>query len=287
MANEEKYTISSLGTIRTFLREGTCSETIMSVVDRSFDTPLKAEEHAALPLAGGLMQYGYQCGLLWGAALAAGAQAYRLLGPGPQAETQAVIASQRLVESFRARNKHINCAELTEIEWKASSGRRMAAQMFKFFIKGGPIGCFSMAARYAPVAAGEISATVSEKPLETPCHPVSCAAMLARRMGASDMHTVMAAGFAGGIGLCGGACGAFGAAIWIIGMNSTKEEFGPTGYDNPKALAAADRFLESADFEFECEKIVGRKFEDVADHADYLREGGCSKIIDALASATA
>ena len=31
-----------------------------------------------MPLAGGFMGYGYQCGMLWGAALAAGAQAYRL-----------------------------------------------------------------------------------------------------------------------------------------------------------------------------------------------------------------
>jgi hypothetical protein len=38
--------------------------------------------------------------------------------------------------------------------------------------------------------------------------------LIARKMGESDMHAVMASGFAGGIGLCGGACGALGAA-WI------------------------------------------------------------------------
>jgi hypothetical protein len=53
-----------------------------------------------MPFAGGIAQYGYQCGMLWGATLAAGAQAYRLYGAGPQAETQAIIAAQRLVESF-------------------------------------------------------------------------------------------------------------------------------------------------------------------------------------------
>ena len=55
-----------------------------------------------MPFAGGIMQHGYQCGMIWGAALAAGAQAYRLFGPGPQAEAMAVIAAQWLVESFRA-----------------------------------------------------------------------------------------------------------------------------------------------------------------------------------------
>jgi hypothetical protein len=107
--------------------------------------------------------------------------------------------------------------------------------------------------------------------------------MLAKKMGVSDMHVVMAAGLAGGIGLSGGACGALGAAIWIVGLNSSKEALGKL-YENPQALAAIDRYLKSADYEFECAQVVGRKFENVADHASYLRDGGCSKIIEALAT---
>ncbi len=61
-----------------------------------------------MSLAGGIMGNGYQCGMLWGAALAAGAQAYRLFGPGPQAKVAAMRASQRLVEAFRVRAKEIN-----------------------------------------------------------------------------------------------------------------------------------------------------------------------------------
>ena len=237
-----------------------------------------------MPLAGGLMQNGYQCGMLWGGALAAGAQAYRLYGSGPRAEAEALIASQRLVESFRVRAREINCAEITEMEWKATSNRRMATQAFKFIAKGGPIGCFRLAADYAQIAFDEINTTLSEKPIEAPSHPVSCAAMLAQKMGASDMHTVMAAGFAGGIGLSGGACGALGAAIWIIGMNHAREGVKNNAFENPAALSVVDRFLESADFEFECSKIVGRKFKNAADHACYLCDGGCSKIIEALAT---
>jgi len=94
----------------------------MGVVDRSFDHPLKVEERASMPLAGGINQLGYQCGMLWGAALAAGAQAYRLFGSGPQAETAAIIAAQRLVESFRAQNKHIDCLEISGIGPCAAAG---------------------------------------------------------------------------------------------------------------------------------------------------------------------
>ena len=157
----------------------------MSVVDRSFDHPLKLKEEAVMPLAGGIMQYGYQCGMLWGATLAAGAQAYRLLGPGPQAETGALVAAQRLVASFQAGHNHINCFEITEVEWKPSSKRRLVTQVFKFFIKGGPIGCFGMAARYAPAAFDEINTALSEEYIEAPAPPASCAAMLAQKMGAS------------------------------------------------------------------------------------------------------
>ncbi len=257
----------------------------MSVVDDSFGHPLRPEESASIPLAGGIMQHGYQCGMVWGATLAAGAQAYRLFGPGPQAETMAMIAAQRIVESFRACNDSIDCLDLTGID-KSSSNMQM---LMYFLVKGGTIRCFRMAAKYAPVAFREINAALSENPIAAPPAPVSCAAVLAQKMGVSDLHAVMAAGLAGGIGLSGGGCGALGAAVWIIGMNARKERGGKTDFEadfkNPKALEAIDRFVTCTDNEFECSRIVGRRFENVEDHAGYLRDGGCSRIIEVLAAA--
>jgi hypothetical protein len=102
-------------------------------------------------------------------------------------------------------------------------------------------------------------------------------------MGVSDMHTVMAAGLAGGIGLSGGACGALGAAIWITGMNRSDV---PVGFNFTDSWVGdlIEKFLESSDYEFECAEIVGRKFENVEDHASYLCDGGCSKILEGLAA---
>jgi hypothetical protein len=250
----------------------------MGVVDRSFDNPLKLEEHASMSLAGGVLGNGYQCGMLWGGALAAGAQAYRLYGAGAQAQAEAVFASQKIVESFHARAKDINCSEITELEWKKPS----KGQVVKFIARGGPIGCFRLAGDYGQIAFDTINHTLGEKNVDAPTLPISCTAMLAQKMGVSEMHVVMAAGLAGGIGLSGSACGALGAAIWIIGMNSTQEEMGKF-FENPRLLTVMDRYLQSADYEFECAKIVGKKFESVADHAEYLRGGGCAKIIDAMA----
>ena len=44
-----------------------------------------------------------------------------------------------------------------------------------------------------------------------------------------------------------------------------------------------EKFLESSDYEFECSAIVGQKFENVENHASYIHNGGCSKILDVLA----
>jgi len=252
----------------------------MSIVDRSFYHPLALEERASMPFAGGIMQYGFQCGMLWGAALAAGAQAYRLYGPGPQSETRAILAAQRLVESFRTSNKSINCVDITDLD-KSSSAKDMVVH---FLVKGGAIGCFRMAARYAPVAFDDINTTFSETHLQAPSPPVSCAAMLAQKMGVSDIHAVMVAGFAGGIGLSGGACGTLGAAIWLTSVNNLTEGADQINFNDPRTSALVDKFMESSDYEFECVEIVGRKFESVGDHADYLRNNGCSKIIEELAS---
>ena len=41
-----------------------------------------------------------------------------------------------------------------------------------------------------------------------------------------------------------------------------------------RAEDTIDGFMNSADSEFECSTIVGRKFESIDDHANYLRDGG-------------
>jgi hypothetical protein len=273
--------LKSMKTTGAFLRKGTCSETLLHVLDRAFEHPLPAEEHAATPLAGGILQHGYQCGMVWGSVLAAGAQAHRLFGTGPQAHAKALVAAGRIVESFRAQNEHLDCLEITGLD-KSSSTMQMVTY---FLFKGGTIGCMRMAKRYAPVARREIlAALASAEPAAAPPARVSCAAMLAQRMGASDMHAVMAAGLAGGIGLSGGACGALGAAIWLVGLRSLEQGARKIAYKAPAARETIERFLKCTDYEFDCSTIVGRKFQDIADHAAFVGNGGCAKLLSVLAA---
>ena len=272
-----KTGISSFGTALTFFKVGTCSETLIKVLNRSYDNPLEVEENASKPLAGGIMHHGYQCGMIWGATLAAGAQAYRIYGTGQQSESRALLAAQKLVASFRDKNKSINCSDIAPIITPTKM------QIFKFLLKGGPISCVRMSAKYAEDSFREIDDALSEKHIKVPLPPVSCTALLAEKMGASERHTAMTAGLAGGIGLSGGACGALGAAIWIIAMDNFRENGVKIDFQSPVALNLFDRFMKCTNSKFECSEIVGKKFGNIEDHSDYLRSGGCSEIIKTLA----
>jgi hypothetical protein len=246
-------------------------------VNRAFGHPSEPEQHAAGPLAGGIVRNGYQCGMVWGSTLAAGAEAFRRFGAGGRAELAALTAAQRIVETFRARNGAVDCRDLTDTDFNSK------AQGWKFLLSGKAIGCFRMAARYAPVAFAEIRAALGSEHAHAPPGPVSCSALVARWLGASDLHAVTAAGLAGGIGLSGGACGALGAAVWLDAMSGG----GDLKAIEARATRLIERFLEASGHRFECSEIVGRGFVDVADHAAYLRGGGCAGILKALAAGRA
>jgi len=278
MTNKAKNRVSPMGAAVTFMMGRACSDTLFHVLSDAYGHPSKSEELAAMPFAGGIMQHGYQCGMIWGATLAAGAQAYRLFGPGPDAEAKAIIAAQALVASFRDLNNNINCLEITEID-KSSTNMEMIVY---FLIKGGSIGCFRRAARYAPKAFDQVNSVLSRTDIQAPSPPVSCAAMLTRKMDASEKHAIMLSGLAGGIGLCGGACGALGAAIWLVGLSELEKDAKKIDFKNPRALNVIERFIKSTNYEFECSEIVGRKFESVNDHAAHLNHGGCAQIIEVL-----
>ncbi len=247
------------------------------MVDRAYGFPLEREERASAPLAGGIIRNGYQCGFVWGATLAAGAEAYRRSGAGSRTEALAIAAAERIVSSFRDQNGAIDCFDLTETDFGSS------AQIWKYLLKGKPVGCFRMGARYAPVAKAAIDAALAPGGVDVAEPPVSCSALLARRIGASDAHQAMVAGFAGGIGLSGGACGALGAAVWLAAV--ARDD----GFKAAEVRAApvVERFLVASGRRFECAEIVGRTFESAAEHAAYLRQGGCGKLVDALSGASA
>jgi hypothetical protein len=274
--------ISSFNATRTFMKRGTCSESVFAILNQAYGHPMEQEEHGAMPLAGGIASQGYQCGMLWGACLAAGAQAYQLFGAGARGETAAVFASQRLVAALNEREGSVNCLEITETDWNNKW------HIAKFFLKGGTVSCMRRVVGFSKVAYNVINAALEEfsnKPAKVSSESTNCASELARRMGATEIQTVMAAGLAGGIGLSGGACGALGVALWLGYMESAEK---PTGFSmmTEGVRSTIDAFQEATDYEYNCDEIAGQKFSDSASHAQYVCHGGCGKILAALAGTT-
>jgi len=250
---------------------------LLRVLNEAFDERKHLEEKGSAPLAGGIMQHGYQCGMIWGSVLAAGSEAFERFGAGPEAEVRAIMAAEKLVKAFQKCTGEVDCFEITEID-KSASALKM---IYVFLIKGKTFSCFKLSGKFAPIAFKEIKKVFEQELENIPKLPVSCAAELARKMGATEKQTIMAAGLAAGIGLYGGACGALGTAIWIQTMNKGLDA--KLDYHDPKMIELIEKaFLPNSEYEFECSDIVGRKFKNIADHAKFVDEGGCSKIIEAL-----
>jgi len=152
-----------------------------------------------------------------------------------------------------------------------------------FFLQGGAIKCYCMAAKYAPQAGEQINTVLTDDNIQAPAAPVSCAAVLAQKLGASPLNTVMAAGLAGGIGLCGSACGALGAALWLRELQNSQIGV-KVEYKSKAAQQLVEKFLQCTHNEFVCAKITGQKFASVDDHAAFICMGGCKNILEALTS---
>jgi len=283
--------ISGRNTAKTFTRLVSCSRTMMTVLDRAFGHPLEEMERAAHPLAGGLLQYGYQCGMLWGATLAAGAEAFRRYGAGPEAQAAAIGAANKLAQSFRYRAGSIRCGDITGENLKSPFGR------LRYMLTGKALSCARLAAKWAPEAFKTVDEGLKAAPENPPEGPVSCSALLAERMGASQMEQTMVAGLAGGTGLGGDACGALGGAVWLttlkwhkdnpkVGdgfLHSFRQESTGKVDSHREARQLVEKFLEASGSRWLCEEITGRRFENVNEHARFLRGGGCRAIIRSLA----
>jgi len=68
-------------------------------------------------------------------------------------------------------------------------------------------------------------------------------------------------------------------------MNSlkwSKEHPGKSAWSNPDAKKTLKRFLIETDSEMLCHKICGQTFKTIEEHTAFVKNGGCSKLIDML-----
>ncbi|MFD0860920.1 C-GCAxxG-C-C family (seleno)protein [Sungkyunkwania multivorans] len=269
-------------TKKVFKQCGTCSQTFGHLLNREFGYPKEAEVRALDNLAGGIMNTGHQCGMLWGSALAIGAESYRRNNDLDKATAIAVTATQQIIESFYDRSKTISCREITGCDLNSVFG--MMKFMLKITLKGMKNSqCFNLAEQWAPEAIETAKDGLTEK-IELNHKPLSCASEVVRKMGGSEEEIAMVAGFAGGLGLSGNACGALSAAIWMKTLAWCREHPGknPPYFNNPHAKEALKAFEDATDSKFLCTEISGHSFETIDDHSRFIKNGGCSELIEAL-----
>ena len=260
-----------------FLKKGTCSRTFFYILNREFDNPKEIEERAIDPLAGGILQQGYQCGMLWGASMAVGAESFHKSDNIDQAIGLAIQATQYIMESFLSRTKSIECEEITSCDWSSK------ISMAKYFATGKFVTCYKLADKWAPEAIQAATDGLSNEQTDLPKIPISCASEVVRNMGGSEEEMVMVAGFAGGLGLSGSGCGALSAAIWKTILELIKKESWKPAFSDPVSENILNKFYEATDYEMECHNICGMRFKTIDEHTEYIRSGGCHKLINALA----
>jgi len=264
---------------KVFRKLKTCSRTFFHILNREFGHIKEQQERASDSLAGGIMQKGHQCGMLWGASLAVGAEAYRICDNLNQAIALTVNVTKELVESFVKREKTTSCREITNCDFSSK------LSFAKYMVSGRFLHCFDLAEKWAPEAvrtAIEGLSKNNDTPPSNSC--ISCATEVAKKMGASEEQMVMVAGFAGGLGLSGSGCGALSAAIWLKSLDWCHETKGNSSFLNPNSKKVLETFCEATDTTIECSAITGRHFANLDEHASYIKNGGCASLINILST---
>ncbi len=270
---------------KVFKEKLTCSQTFAYLLNREFGHNNETIECAADPFAGGIMQKGHQCGMLWGATLAAGAEAYRKGEDVDEAIALAIQATQNLIESFSKKTNTINCREITGCNMDSFFG--LTKYMLKVTLQGmNNSTCFNLAEDWLPEAIQSAKVGLSQNPSTLGHKPNSCASLVAEKMGATEEEMVMVSGFAGGLGLSGNACGGLCAAIWMNSLAWIKEHPEKSAYKNKNAKATLKEFYKVTNNEMLCHKICGQTFKTIDEHSEFIKNDGCSKLIDTLSSFT-
>ena len=263
-------------TISAFELPGGCSQSLFYFMNRDFGNPLANEERAADLLSGGLLYQSQQCGMLWGSSLAVGAEASRRYADPGQAMGVSVEVTQKVMDSFLNHLKSIKCREITNCNFASK------ISMVKYFLTGKFIYCLKMIGKWAPhayQAALEGLQTVKDPAYEL---PVSCASEVVRKMGGSEAEMVTVSGFAGGLGLSGAGCGALAAAVWMKSLNQIRHQRPDDKVKFP-SKEVLNVFYDTTAGEMECHKICSRHFDSVADHSEFIKNGGCEKLLSVLA----
>jgi hypothetical protein len=245
------------------------------LLNREFEAHREAEERAAGPLSGGILQQGHHCGMLWGVSLATGAEAYRSCAHLSQAIAVSIEATRSLMHSFEEEADTTLCRQITGCDFNSK------LSYTKYLLSGKFLQCFKLAQSWAPKAVRTAKHALGNRPYNFE-HAMSCASEVVRKMGGSEEEMCMVAGFAGGLGLSGGGCGALSAAIWMNSLQYCRDNEKASGYNSTEGKELLKVFRNFSGGKMDCHEISQRRFVNVSAHTDYLKLGGCEDLINTL-----
>jgi len=265
-------------TKKIFLKKGACSTTFFYFLNLEYGHLKEDEEYAASCLAGGIAERGHQCGILWGSAMATGAEAYRRFDDKNKATAMTISSTQKILESFVKKADTVNCYEFTNVDLS----KRFSTIKMLFTSAGD---CFRLAEKFRPKAISASKEGLAVEVRRVNGTALSCASETAKKMGASEEEAMMVAGFAGGYGLSGNTCGALAAAIWMKALKWRRENPKKTNFTGKKFDPVFKAFDEATGSEYACRNICGRQFKTIDEHTEFVNNGGCQKLINTLANA--
>lgn len=265
---------------------------MFTVLNRAAGLELEDEEQASHTLSGGILRHGHACGQLWGSCLAIGARAERRFADPAMAQAASIHSAGLLFDEFGKQLSAVDCRDL--IKQPLTS----AAQRIRYVLSDKPGFCEQLAIKWAPAADQLIERGLKEfNPSALKQKPVNCAglsmSMSAKAVGLEPQkYLVLAAGFAGGMGLKGNACGALAAAVFAMGlkfyrgakkprdtrMKAVFQEFG-IGAVLMKSTAGLLAKFKREYGSKTCAEITGRKFSSMDDHTEFINGGGCKDLI--------
>lgn len=262
-----------VGTMRLMFTKGACSHTLFHIMNNEFGNSSPAEERASDPLAGGIMQHGNQCGMIWGACMAAGLESWKRCNNPDEAIALSLYVSRKLMASFLARTAHVNCSEITKTDFQNKKSS------LKYMLSGQFLKCIKLADRWAPEAIDATRKAFNKAPDFKGTKVMSCAVEAVRLMGASEKEASIVSGFAGGLALSGNACGALAATIFMDTLKASHKNTDKYALKNPEAQQRLNRFLNFTKGLYCCRDITGKRFDTQEIHTEFLRYGGCDMLM--------
>jgi hypothetical protein len=269
-----------------------CSEASMTTQMRGFGLEEPVYEQGLHSFSGGFMHLGHACGLLTGAAIAAGFLARERFDDDEARAAAALYATIRLAKVHPELAGSVNCLDITDVNLTSLSGR------LRYVKEGKAQLCGRLHLKWSPQAHELINKSFSEFKENIQIRDcANCAVetlgQIVRSTGLEERDLTLVAGLAGGVGLLGNVCGALASGVYAVSVSryykhNVKErdsrlkgsfyELVGAGYRG-SATQLRLKFIDSFGSEL-CSQITQRKFSDMEEYSTFIKHGGCKEVIE-------